>query len=272
MQGLVPFIPTETKIKYLNQLLKVGFDVLDFGSFVSPKAIPQMQDTAEVIQALEVTNSSTELLAIVVNEKGAIEALKYPQISYLGYPFSISETFQIRNTNRTISESLPLVKLMHNQCKEHDKKLVVYLSMAFGNPYEDPWSYEILTNFAQRIVDLGVSIISLADTVGSADSQDIYHLFTLLNSANPDIEWGAHFHATSTNWHSKLEAAWAGGCRRFDSAMLGFGGCPMAKEELVGNIATENLLLFLEQQAIPHSINQAALSESLTIANQIFHS
>jgi hydroxymethylglutaryl-CoA lyase len=268
MQGITAFIPTEKKIAYLNMLLKVGFSVLDFGSFVSPKAIPQMQDTAQVLEALE--ESPTELLAIIANERGAQEALAYSRINYLGFPLSVSETFQQRNTRISISQALELVRTMQELCIKAEKKLVVYLSMGFGNPYGDPWSPEIVETFVEKLTPLEISIISLADTIGSAKPEDVYALFNTLIPRFPKIQFGAHFHASPHDWQEKIERAWAAGCRRFDGALKGFGGCPYAKEDLVGNIATENILSFIESKGEKIDINLPALQLALRMTADIF--
>jgi hydroxymethylglutaryl-CoA lyase len=268
MQGIEIFIPTEKKIAYLNTLLKVGFSVLDFGSFVSPKAIPQMRDTAQVLEALD--ESPTELLAIVANERGAQEALTYPRIHYIGFPFSVSETFQQRNTRISISQALELVKTIQELCIKAEKKLVVYLSMGFGNPYGDPWSPEIVETFVEKLTPLEISIISLADTIGSAKPEDIYALFNTLIPRFPKIQFGAHFHASPDDWKEKIERAWAAGCRRFDGALKGFGGCPYAKEDLVGNIATENILGFIESKGEKIDLNLPALQLALQMTADIF--
>ena len=270
MQGIEHPIPTDLKIRYLNQLLAVGFDTLDFGSFVSPKAVPQMADTAEVLAGLDLEHTSTRLLAIVANLRGAEEACKHSEIHYLGYPFSISETFQIRNTRKTIVQSLNLVKEIQELCKLHDKELVVYLSMAFGNPYEDEWSTEILASWAGKMVDLGITTLSLADTVGSASPSQITPLFKQLIIRYPDCEWGAHFHATPQSRIAKIRAAYEGGCRRFDSALMGYGGCPFAKDELVGNISTESLLAFCEQEDLPTGLDSEEFARAAQIAVEVF--
>ncbi len=270
MQGILQPIPTEEKIGYLNQLLKVGFDTLDFGSFVSPKAIPQLADTAEVLAGLDLTSTKTELLAIVANLRGAEDAAAFPQIQYLGYPFSISETFQMRNTRKTIAESVVLVEEMQSLCLTAGKQLVVYISMGFGNPYGDAWSPKLAADWVTEIAARGVGIISLADTVGTADAATIQPLFEELIPRFPNVEFGAHFHATAEKRRGKLAAAWDGGCRRFDSAMMGFGGCPFAEDELVGNIATESLLEFLHEQQVDSGLNTTELQQSAILAGQLF--
>jgi hydroxymethylglutaryl-CoA lyase len=268
MQGITTFIPTEKKIAYLNTLLKVGFSVLDFGSFVSPKAIPQMQDTAQVLEALD--ESSTELLAIVANERGAQEALAYSRINYLGFPLSVSETFQRRNTRMSIGQALELVKTIQELCINAHKKLVVYLSMGFGNPYGDPWSPETVETFVEQLMPLEIPIISLADTIGSAKPADIYALFNALIPRFPSVQFGAHFHVSPHDWQEKIERAWVAGCRRFDGALKGFGGCPYAKEDLVGNMATENILRFIESKGEKIDLNLPALELAIQMTGDIF--
>lgn len=271
MQGIKNFIPTNLKTEYLNALLKVGFDTLDFGSFVSPKAIPQMQDTTEVIDNLDLKNTSTKLLAIIANLRGAEDAAKFKEITYLGYPFSISETFQQRNTNRGIEEAFEDVKKIQEICVNGNKKLVIYISMGFGNPYGDPWNAEIAENWVRKLYDLGIKIFSLSDTVGNAKAQDITSLFQTIIPIYKDAEIGAHFHSTPQEREIKLEAAYNAGCRRFDSALGGFGGCPMAKDELVGNIATESLLNFLDKKEEKLSLNTEKLEIAKEIGARIFN-
>lgn len=270
MQGWKRFIPTEEKILYLNALLRVGFDTLDFGSFVSPRVIPQMADTKTVLENLRLSPTGTKLLAIIANVRGAEEAAQYDSISYLGYPFSISETFQLRNTRQTMSTSLDTVGRIQQICLQSHVQMVVYISMGFGNPYGDPYGVEIVQTWVQKIYDLGVRKISLADTVGVAEPQIIGDLFSRLIPAFPEVEFGAHFHSNPQQWEEKLEAAFGHGCRRFDSALGGLGGCPMAKDELVGNIATENLLYFLEKQKVPVSIDREAFLTAQRMAKKIF--
>jgi hydroxymethylglutaryl-CoA lyase len=268
MQGWANFIPTEKKIEYLNQLLKVGFDTLDFGSFVSPKAIPQMADTAQVYEALE--ESDTKLLAIIANLRGAETAVKFPKIKYLGFPFSISETFQQRNTNSSIAEASKTVEAIQNLCQKTDKQLVVYFSMGFGNPYGDVFNTEIVANWAEKMINLGIKIIALSDTVGVADNQIITELFTDLIPQYPNIEFGAHFHATNDNWQMKIESAYQAGCRRFDGAIGGFGGCPMAEDELVGNINTQNMIQYFDNQGIDLGLNKNEFQKSVEISRNMF--
>ena len=270
MQGWKHFIPTEQKIAYINQLLEVGFHTIDFGSFVSPKAIPQMADTKEVLQQLNLTNTTSELLAIVANERGALDACSFNAIQYLGFPFSVSPTFQIRNTNSTQEESWTRLTSIHTLCKQHNKQLVVYLSMGFGNPYGDTYSSELLLEWAHKMAEEGIEIVSLADTVGVADPDQIFNAFATLVPAYPNIVWGAHLHATQNFWKEKLEAAIAGGCTRMDTAILGIGGCPMAADDLVGNMATEWVLSYFEENGISTSINTAAWQKAKIMAAKIF--
>jgi len=245
IQGLHQFIPTEKKIKYINLLLESNlFDTIDFGSFVSPKAIPQMADTAEVVRGLDLSKSNANLLAIITNERGATDASQFEQISYLGYPFSISETFQLRNTNATIAESLERVKAIQEISEKFDKQLVIYISMGFGNPYGDEWNAEIAIKWVDELQKLGIKIFSLSDTVGVATPESITYLFENLIPKYPNLEFGAHLHTTPDTWQEKVEAAYKTGCRRFDGAILGYGGCPMAADELVGNMPMENLLTY----------------------------
>ena len=269
MQGWKQFIPTEKKIAYINALLKVGFDTIDFGSFVSAKAIPQMADTKEVIAGLNLSGSASKLLSIVANERGAEEAVLYDEITYLGFPLSVSETFQQRNTNSSIAESVKRVEAIQELCIKHSKQLVVYLSMGFGNPYGDPWSEEIVFEQAEKLAQLGVGIISLADTVGVASAEQVNRVTSYLLKELNNIEIGVHLHSTNRNWKEKLEAAYSVGCRRFDSALLGIGGCPMADDELVGNMDTLKILGYFEgKEAL--QLNAEALQQSLYLATEIF--
>lgn len=269
LQGINTFIPTDVKVKYLQSLLRVGYDILDFGSFVSPKVVPQMRDTHEVIKQLDLSETKTKLLAIVANERGATEALSYDQISYIGYPFSISENFQMRNTNNTIEESLLLLNRLVERAVGVNQELVVYLSMGFGNPYGDPWSPELVADWVKRLVDMGVNRISLSDTVGLAQADTIRELFEHLNMVHPNVFFGAHLHAKPNEAISKIKAAYTGGCRAFDSAIRGLGGCPMAKDSLTGNVPTEKLLSFLTAQKAEFSVNmlhfEAAYNTSLQV-------
>lgn len=270
MQGWKTFIPTEKKVEYINSLLKVGFDTIDFGSFVSPKAIPQMADTAEVLKNLELGNSQSKLLAIVANLRGAEEASVYDAISYLGFPFSVSETFQQRNTNSSIQQSLERVEEMQNLCIKTGKKLVLYISMGFGNPYGDPYSEEIVFEWVNKIVAMDIEIISLADTVGIATEEQVYDMTSYLVESLPGIEIGVHLHSTPDNWKEKLEAAVKAGCKRFDGALKGIGGCPMADDELVGNMNSELMIRYFKEQQMPLALNEEALKESLRLASEIF--
>lgn len=269
MQGWSHFIPTADKVRYLNALLKVGFNVLDFGSFVSPKAIPQLADTKEVIPQLQL-NDQTKLLAIVANTRGAEEAVVYDEIKYIGFPFSISETFQLRNTNKTIAQSLVQVEEMQQLCVQRGKEMVVYISMGFGNPYGDEYNAEIAINWVKKLSDLGIRTIAMSDTVGVAEPDNISYLFKHLIPAFPEVSIGAHFHSAPHNWEEKIQTAYNSGCVRFDSALKGIGGCPMAKDDLVGNIATENILGWCEEKNIPLHLNKEAFREAMMIANEIF--
>ena len=255
MQGIKEFIPTETKTAYINTLLKVGFDTIDFGSFVSPKAIPQLQDTAKVLEGLDLSTTKTKLLAIIANTRGAQDACTFGQISYLGFPFSISETFQQRNTNSSIEQSLKTVEEIQNLCTKHNKQLVVYLSMAFGNPYGDVWNSDICINWAKKLHSMGIRIIAPSDTIGSSTPEIIKYLFTHLIPEFTDVQFGAHLHSTPEKIIEKIEAAYSSGCRRFDSAVLGFGGCPMAADSLTGNIATEVMVNYFVSKNIATSLN-----------------
>ena len=270
MQGWSDFIPTEKKVEFLNTLLTVGFDTLDFGSFVSPKVIPQMTDSAEVLPHLNIGKSKTKLLAIVANERGAEEAMTFKEITYLGYPFSISETFQKKNTNKTIKESFRLVKRLQTLCDENNKKLVIYISMGFGNPYGEPYNKTVVGEWTDRLSALGIRIISLSDTVGVANPETIADLYAHLVPAYPEIEFGAHFHSTPWTRDEKIEAAFDNGCRRFDGAVRGYGGCPMAEDELIGNMATEQLIAYFEKRNAPVSYNKKAFERALDLASEIF--
>lgn len=270
MQGWKSFIPTKKKAGYLNTLLKVGFDTIDFGSFVSPAVVPQMADTKEVLKLLRLKDAKSKLLAIIANLRGAEEALEYGKISYLGYPFSISETFQLRNTNKTIAQSLKTVEQIQELCKRTEKELVIYISMGFGNPYGDPYDKDVVLHWVAHLVKLDIKIISLADTVGVSNPENISYLFSHLIPAFPGIEFGAHFHSAPDNWEEKIAAAYNNGCQRFDSAINGIGGCPMAKDELVGNIATENMLYFLKKTGVFAGIDEDAFIEAQQLAKDIF--
>lgn len=270
MQGWKSFIPTEKKIEYINSLLKVGFDTIDFGSFVSAKAIPQMADTKEVIGNLGLGIRDTKLLAIIANTRGAEEASVFDQITYLGFPFSVSETFQQRNTNSSIEESLKRVEEIQNLCINKNKKLVIYISMAFGNPYGDLYDEDIVFNWVEKLIELDIEIISLADTVGIATAQQVYDITSYLIESLPATEIGVHLHSTFENWQEKLDAAVKAGCKRFDGALKGIGGCPMANDELVGNMNMGWMIDYFENRNIPTGIDKNALEESLRIAGEIF--
>lgn len=270
MQGWKTFISTDKKVEYLNSLLQVGFNTLDCGSFVSAKAIPQMADTGKVISQLSLANSKTKLLVIVANIRGAEEAVTYENISSLGFPFSISPTFQLRNTNSTIEESLQRVEDIQNLCVKNNKQLVVYLSMGFGNPYGDEYNEEILLEGANKMVKRDIRIISLADTVGVATSSQIDFALRTLIPKYPEVEFGVHLHSTRVNWQQKLQAAVDAGCTRFDGALKGIGGCPMAKDELIGNMNTEWMIAYFKKEKILQSINEEALQKSIEIADEIF--
>ncbi len=270
MQGWKNFIPTEKKIEYLNSLLRVGFDTIDFGSFVSPKAIPQMADTAEVVKNLELEGSNSKLLAIIANERGATEAVVYDQISYLGFPFSISETFQLRNTNSSISQSLERIEEIQNLCIKTGKQLVVYISMGFGNPYGDLYDEDIVFEWVNKLVAMDIGIISLADTVGVADPRQVYDVTSYLVESLPGTEIGVHLHSNPKNWKEKLEAAVKAGCKRFDGALKGIGGCPMADDELVGNMNSELMIQYFDEKNLLPPLNNEALIKSIQLAEMIF--
>lgn len=270
MQGWKKFIPTEKKVEYINSLLRVGFDTIDFGSFVSPKAIPQMADTKDVVKGLELETSGTKLLAIVANMRGAEEASVFDEILYLGFPFSVSETFQYRNTNSSVEQSLGRVEEIQNLCIKTGKQLVVYISMGFGNPYGDRYSEEIVFEWVNRLVAMDIGIISLADTVGIATPEQVYDVTNYLVDSLPGTEIGVHLHSTPQNWIEKLRAAIKAGCKRFDGALKGIGGCPMADDELVGNMNSELMINYFEEQGLLNGLNKEALAESLSIAEEIF--
>ncbi|MCC6841132.1 MAG: hydroxymethylglutaryl-CoA lyase [Flavobacteriales bacterium] len=271
MQGIHPFIPTEVKVDYLNNLLRVGFDTVDIGSFVSPKAIPQLADTADVLARIDLSATKSKLLVIVANERGAEEAVKQECVTYLGYPFSISETFQQRNTNTSIEGSWARTAHIAETARKAGKELVVYISMAFGNPYGDPWNEEVALHWTDRLVkELGVRIIALSDTVGVAHPEDISAMFSALIPAMPQVEFGAHLHARPDNWKPKTDAAWNAGCRRFDGALKGYGGCPMAEDDLVGNLAMEHFVHHLEAQGIRTGLDLGQLERCVVRAAEVF--
>jgi len=270
MQGIKQFIPTEIKVDYINSLLQVGFDTIDFGSFVSPKAIPQMRDTAEVLAKLNLQTTHSKLLAIVANIRGANDASQFEEIDYLGYPFSISENFQMRNTSKTIAQSIEILDEILNIASKTNKEVVAYLSMGFGNPYGDPWNVNIVADWTERLADMGVKILSLSDTVGSSTPEIITHLFSSLIPKYPAVEFGAHLHTTPTAWHEKVHAAYSAGCFRFDGAIKGYGGCPMAKDELTGNMPTEKLLKYFDEQKVDLQLDQESFESAYKQAANVF--
>ncbi len=272
MQGIKDFIPTEKKVQYLQAILRCGFDTVDFGSFVSPKAIPQMRDTAEVLTQLDLSETHSKLLAIVANVRGAGDAVKYPEITYLGYPFSISENFQMRNTHKTIAQSIEVLQQILELADKNNKKVVAYLSMGFGNPYGDPWDVDIVASWTEKLSLMGVQILSLSDTVGSSTPDTIKYLFSNLIPAYPAIEFGAHLHTTPQAWYEKVDAAYGAGCRRFDGAIQGYGGCPMAANALTGNMPTEKLISYLTAAKADFNVGamsfESAYNEAIKIFNQ----
>ena len=270
MQGIKShFIPTTAKIRYINSLLKVGFDTIDFGSFVSPKAIPQMRDTGEVLSGLDLSSTDSNLLAIVANLRGAEDACHFEEIKYLGYPFSISENFQMRNTGKTIAQSLNDLEQIMTTAVKKNKEVVAYLSMGFGNPYGDPWNVEIVSQWTQTLAQLGITILSLSDTIGVAQGKTITYLFENLIPMYPQVEFGAHLHTHPASWYEKVDAAFKAGCKRFDGAIKGYGGCPMAKDELTGNMPTEKLLSYFTANKVTTGINplrfETAYNETLKV-------
>ena len=269
MQGIKEFIPTKQKVQYIQSLLRVGFDTIDFGSFVSPKAIPQMVDTAEVLSQLDLSKTTSKLLAIVANLRGAEDACNHPEIDYLGYPFSISENFQMRNTHKTIAQSVLILDDILNIADKTNKEVVAYLSMGFGNPYGDPWDVDIVGEWTERLNKMGVKILSLSDTIGSSDAETIAYLFSNLIPQYPDIEFGAHLHTTPSSWFEKIDAAYKSGCRRFDGAIQGFGGCPMAKDELTGNMPTEKMLSYFTTNK-SNDLNALSFESAYNEATKIF--
>lgn len=270
MQGIKTFIPTAQKVQYIQSLLRVGFDTIDFGSFVSPKAIPQMADTAQVLAQLDLSTTVSKLLAIVVNQRGAEEASTHKEIDYLGYPFSISENFQMRNTHKTIAESIVILEDILNLADKTNKEVVVYISMGFGNPYGDPWDVNIVGEWTERLHKMGVKILSLSDTVGTSTPESISYLFSNLIPQYQHIEFGAHLHTTPTSWFEKVDAAYKAGCLRFDGAIQGFGGCPMAKDELTGNMPTEKLLSYFTTQKC-NNLNALSFESAYNEASKIFN-
>ncbi|MEM9983429.1 MAG: hydroxymethylglutaryl-CoA lyase, partial [Bacteroidota bacterium] len=263
MQGMENFIPTQTKVDYINRLLQVGFDTIDFGSFVSPKTIPQMKDTAQVLSQLQLSSTTSQLLAIIANVRGAEEACRFEEIAYLGFPLSVSETFQQRNTRKSIQEALETVIHIQRLCSQHKKQQVVYLSMGFGNPYEEPYSPDIVAQLVEKLVAEGISIVALSDTIGVATPDTIQNLYTTLQPSFPTVTFGAHLHSPAMSSKEKIQAAYEAGCRRFDGAIRGFGGCPMAKDELTGNIATETIVAVLEEkEVLPTTFQKASFQEA----------
>ena len=270
MQGIKTFIPTEEKVRYIQSLLGCGFDTIDFGSFVSPKAIPQMVDTAAVLSRLELSKTQSRLLAIVANVRGARDASKFEEIRYLGYPFSISENFQMRNTHKTIAESVEILKEILTIAKATGKEVVTYISMGFGNPYGDPWDVDIVGEWTEKLASMGAITLSLSDTVGSSTPENIAYLFSSLIPKYPEIEFGAHLHTTPTKWHEKMDAAYQAGCRRFDGAVQGFGGCPMAKDELTGNMPTEKMLSYFTSEKAETGVNWMVFEAAFNKATELF--
>ncbi|MDO6492157.1 MULTISPECIES: hydroxymethylglutaryl-CoA lyase [unclassified Cellulophaga] len=270
MQGIKDFIPTELKVKYIQSLLDCGFDTIDFGSFVSPKAIPQMADTAEVLASLDLSRTQSKLLSIVANVRGAQDATKHKEINYLGYPFSISENFQMRNTHKTIAQSVETLKEILDIANTANKEVVTYISMGFGNPYGDPWNVEIVGEWTEKLANMGVNIISLSDTVGSSTPDVIDYLFSNLIPKYPDIKFGAHLHTTPTKWKEKVAAAYDAGCVRFDGAVQGFGGCPMAKDDLTGNMPTEKMLSYFTAEKVNTNVNWMVFEAAYNKATELF--
>lgn len=270
MQGIKTFIPTQEKVKYIQSLLGCGFDTIDFGSFVSPRAIPQMVDTAEVLSRLDLSRTNSKLLAIVANVRGAKDACQHEAISYLGYPFSISENFQMRNTHKTIAQSTEVLKEIFELAKAANKEVVTYISMGFGNPYGDPWNVEIVGEWTQKLANMGARILSLSDTVGTSSPETIDYLFSNLIPQYPEIEFGAHLHTTPSKWHEKVNAAFKSGCRRFDGAVQGFGGCPMAKDELTGNMPTEKMLSYFTSEKVDSGVNWMVFEAAYNKASELF--
>jgi len=270
MQGIKQFIPTEQKVQYIQSLLRVGFDTIDFGSFVSPKAIPQMVDTAAVLSQLDLSKTTSKLLAIIANTRGANDASKHDKIDYLGFPFSISENFQMRNTHKTIAQSVITLSEILEIANKTNKEVVVYISMGFGNPYGDPWNVDIVGEWTEKLANMGVKIVSLSDTVGTSNPESIDYLFSNLIPKYPNIEFGAHLHTTPTTWFEKVDAAYQAGCLRFDGAIQGFGGCPMAKDELTGNMPTEKLLSYFTSNK-NNSLNALSFESAYNEASKIFN-
>lgn len=272
MQGIkTHFISTEDKANYINALLRVGFDTIDFGSFVSPKAIPQMRDTAAVLSQLDLSSTSSKLLAIIANVRGANDAAQFEEIDYLGYPFSISENFQMRNTHKTISQSIETLQEILTIATRSNKEVVAYLSMGFGNPYGDPWNVDIVGEWTEKLSNMGVKILSLSDTIGSSTPEVIDYLFSNLISKYPEIEFGAHLHTTPTSWKEKVAAAYNAGCHRFDGAIMGYGGCPMAKDDLTGNMPTEKMLSYFTAEKVDTGIKPMSFESAYNVAMNVFN-
>jgi len=270
MQGIKAFIPTEKKVAYINALLKVGFDTLDMGSFVSPKWVPQMADTVEVLNQIDTGNTKSKLSVIVANIRGAQDAAAFEQITYLGFPFSISETFQLRNTNAGLDKAYETASEMVNICKANNKQFIAYLSMAFGNPYDDEWSVEVAEKWIDKLKTIGVNYVMLSDTIGVADAPTIEYFFKNITRIFPEIDFGAHFHTTPTTWKPKIETAFRNGCMRFDGAIKGYGGCPMAKDDLTGNMPTENMVTYFTEAGINTGLDLAAFSAAMELSKDIF--
>ena len=270
MQGIKPFIPTERKVDYIQSLLRVGFDTIDFGSFVSPKAIPQMVDTAEVLAQLDLSQTTSKLLAIIANTQGATMASVHKEIKYLGFPFSISENFQMRNTHKTIAESLITLQEILEIADKTNKEVVTYISMGFGNPYGDPWNVDVVGEWTEKLATMGVKILSLSDTIGSSTPEVISYLFSNLIPKYPNIEFGAHLHTTPDKWFEKIDAAYQAGCRRYDGAIQGFGGCPMAKDDLTGNMPTEKMLSYFTQHKADTNTSPMSFESAYNVASRLF--
>ena len=270
MQGIKTFIPTERKVAYIQSLLRVGFDTIDFGSFVSPKAIPQMQDTASVLDQLDLSQTTSKLLAIIANTQGAISASQHKEIQYLGFPFSISENFQMRNTHKTIAESLITLQEILEIAYKSNKEVVTYISMGFGNPYGDPYNVDIVGDWTEKLHKMGVKILSLSDTIGSSTPEIISYLFSNLIPKYPNIEFGAHLHTTKEKWHEKINAAYKAGCHRFDGAIQGFGGCPMAKDDLTGNMPTEKMLSYFTEQKANTNTSPMSFESAYNVTSRLF--
>lgn len=271
MQGIKQWIPSEIKLDYLQSVLSVGFDVVDFGSFVSKRAIPQMSDSAYIIDQLDLSNTTSKLLAIVANERGALDACSHSSLSFLGFPFSISEIFQMRNTNKSINESFEELKKIKTISEKYSKNLVVYLSMGFGNPYGEPWNYEIVDKWIDKLSDLKIQVISLSDTIGTAVPDDIFNIFSNIIPRYTQVEFGAHFHTRPDDWFKKIDSAYRAGCKRFDGAIQGFGGCPMAKDELTGNLPTEKLISYFNTLNKKTSINSLNFESCYNHALRLFN-